>query len=216
MLVAIDGPSGTGKSTVAKAVAERLGFVYFNTGAMYRSLAVHIRKQDVDPHDGEGVQEAINSFAFTIRDGRYFVGEEEVTESLSEPWVSEVSSIVSAYPFVRTHLLPIQRAFGEQNDAVFEGRDIGSIVFPKAEVKVFLTASAEERARRRLKELEQKFPDQEHEYETVLQEIIDRDERDKTRSIAPLIKGEDATLIDTTTLSLEEVVEAICELIPGR
>jgi CMP/dCMP kinase len=194
MVIAIDGPAGAGKSTVARAAAERLGFTYLDSGAMYRAVAL----RGADP-------------AAVARDARIELGErvtldgEDVTDQIREPWVSEAASRVASDPAVREALVEQQRRILTEGDWVAEGRDIGTVVAPGAEVKVFLTADPVERARRRAAEL---GGDQ----EVVLRELILRDERDRTREASPLIAAPDAVPVDTTGLSLDEVVDQIVTL----
>jgi len=198
MVIAIDGPAGAGKSSVARAAAERLGFTYLDTGAMYRAVACRAETDGADP-------------AEVARSARLELGErvlldgEDVTERIREPWVSEAASRVSADPRVREALVAQQRRILEQGDWVAEGRDIGTVVAPDADVKVFLTAAPEERARRRAAELGTDAG-------VVLQEQTMRDERDRTREHAPLAPAADAVPVDTTGLSLEEVVDQIVTL----
>ena len=214
MIIAIDGPSGTGKSTVSKRVAKELGFVYFNTGAMYRSFALFAVRNNVEPKDLDGLLGILPSFTFTIdTDAKCYIGREEVTRELSSPIISEYSSIVSQFEDVRAGLLQIQRAFASQGDAVFEGRDIGTIVFPNADVKIFLTASTEVRAERRYAELKGKFGKEAPPFDEVLEAITERDRRDTERSVAPLKQAEDAVLVDTSTLSIDSVVDKIVSLV---
>ena len=197
MVIAIDGPAGAGKSSVARAAAERLGFTYLDTGAMYRAVAYRA-KDAADP--------AAVARSLRIELGeRVLVDGEDVTERIREPWVSETASRVSADPGVREALVAQQRRILGEGDWVAEGRDIGSVVAPDAEVKVFLTAAPEERARRRAAELGTDAG-------VVLQEQTMRDERDRTREHSPLAPAADAVPVDTTGLSLEEVVEQIVTL----
>ncbi len=198
MVIAIDGPAGAGKSTVARAAAQRLGFTYLDTGAMYRAVACRAESAGADP-------------AEVARTARLELGErvqldgEDVTERIREPWVSEAASRVSADPAVREALVAQQRRILEHGDWVAEGRDIGTVVAPDADVKVFLTAAPEERARRRAAELGTDAG-------VVLREQAMRDERDRTREHAPLAPARDAVPVDTTGLSLEEVVDQIVTL----
>jgi CMP/dCMP kinase len=194
MVIAIDGPAGAGKSTVARAAAERLGFTYLDSGAMYRAVAL----RGGDP-------------ATVAREARLELGEritldgKDVTEQIREPWVSEAASRVASDPAVREALVEQQRRILTKGDWVAEGRDIGTVVAPGAEVKVFLTADPAERARRRAAELGT-------DEQIVLRELILRDERDRTREVSPLIAAPDAVPVDTTGLSLDEVVEQIVTL----
>jgi cytidylate kinase len=194
MVIAIDGPAGAGKSTVARAAAERLGFTYLDSGAMYRAVAL----RGGDP-------------ATVAREARLELGEritldgEDVTEQIREPWVSEAASRVASDPAVREALVEQQRRILTEGDWVAEGRDIGTVVAPGAEVKVFLTADPAERARRRAVELG-------GDEQVVLRELILRDERDRTREVSPLIAAPDAVPVDTTGLTLDEVVDQIVTL----
>jgi len=194
MVIAIDGPAGAGKSTVARAAAERLGFTYLDSGAMYRAVAL----RGGDP-------------ATVAREARLELGErvtvdgEDVTEQIREPWVSEAASRVASDPAVREALVDQQRRILTEGDWVAEGRDIGTVVAPGAEVKVFLTADPAERARRRAAELGT-------DEQIVLRELILRDERDRTREVSPLIAAPDAVPVDTTGLTLDQVVDQIVTL----
>jgi cytidylate kinase len=194
MVIAIDGPAGAGKSTVARATAERLGFTYLDSGAMYRAVALR---------GGDAVAVA--------REARLELGErvtldgEDVTERIREPWVSEAASRVASDPAVREALVEQQRRILTEGDWVAEGRDIGTVVAPGAEVKVFLTADPAERARRRAAELGT-------DAQVVLREMVLRDERDRNREVSPLVAAPDAVPVDTTGLTLDEVVEQIVTL----
>ena len=197
MVIAIDGPAGAGKSTVARAAAERLGFTYLDTGAMYRAIAVAA--------DGGGDPAAIARAAQLELGERVTLDGEDVTERIREPWVSEAASRVSSDPAVREALVAQQQRILAEGDWVAEGRDIGTVVAPEAEVKVFLTADPAERARRRAAELGTD-PD------VVARDQALRDERDRNREHAPLVAAPDAVPVDTTGLSLDQVVEQIVTL----
>ena len=197
MVIAIDGPAGAGKSTVARAAAQRLGFTFLDTGAMYRAVAYRA-KDAADP------AEVARAVKLELGD-RVRVDGEDVTERIREPWVTEASSRVSADPGVREALVAQQRRLLGEGDWVAEGRDIGTVVAPGAEVKVYLTADPAERARRRATELGTD-PD------VVLREQAMRDERDRSRAVAPLVPAPDAVPVDTTGLTLDEVVEQIVTL----
>ena len=219
MIIAIDGPSGTGKSTVAKAVAKRLGFTFFDTGAMYRSLAWQVLQKGISLDDEAGLKQLVLGFHFEIEttasgERRYRVNGVDVTGEIRTQEISDLASKVSVLPFVRSALVKIQRRFGYSAHAVFEGRDMGTVVFPRAEVKVFLTARPEIRAQRRYRELLEKFPDlaDEISQEQILLEITQRDHRDQTRAISPLVAAKDAVVIDTSDLSVDQVVNQIIEL----
>jgi cytidylate kinase len=215
LVIAIDGPVGAGKSTVAKLVARKLGYLYVDTGAMYRAVALKALRLGMDINDP--IVMAMLAEATDIQlqqqvDGsvRVFLDGEDVTEAIRTPEVSEASSIVSAHEGVRKVLAERQKAMAELGGVVMEGRDIQTVIAPDAEVKIFLTASLEERAKRRWLELQQKGISVS--YEEVLQEVKERDERDKNRTIAPLRKAPDAVEIDTTGMTPEEVAEKIVEL----
>jgi cytidylate kinase len=215
LVIAIDGPVGAGKSTVAKLVAQKLGYLYVDTGAMYRAVALKALRLGMDINDP--IVMAMLAEATDIQlqqqvDGsvRVFLDGEDVTEAIRTPEVSEASSIVSAHEGVRKVLAERQKAMAELGGVVMEGRDIQTVIAPDAEVKIFLTASLEERAKRRWLELQQKGISVS--YEEVLQEVKERDERDKNRTIAPLRKAPDAVEIDTTGITPEEVAEKIVEL----
>ena len=216
MIIAIDGPSGTGKSTIARRVADSLGYLYFDTGALYRLLALHLLQHHISLDEESKLYQALESFTFDVKiadhDYHYFLNENEVTEAIRQPKISEFASMISKVPKVREVLLPIQRSFAKRHSIVVEGRDIGTIVFPNAEVKIFLTATPEVRAERRYHQLKQKFPYQTFSYENILLEQKQRDHQDATRSIAPLKQADDAAFLDTTDLTIEEVVDKIISL----
>ncbi|MEJ7612512.1 MAG: (d)CMP kinase [Candidatus Fervidibacter sacchari] len=215
LVIAIDGPVGAGKSTVAKLVAQKLGYLYVDTGAMYRAVALKALRLGMDINDP--IVMAMLAEATDIQlqqqdDGsvRVFLDGEDVTEAIRTPEVSETSSIVSAHEGVRKVLAERQKAMAELGGVVMEGRDIQTVISPDAEVKIFLTASLEERAKRKWLELQQKGISVS--YEEVLYEVKERDERDKSRAIAPLRKAPDAVEIDTTKMTPEEVADKIVEL----
>ncbi len=223
MIITIDGPAGSGKSTVAKRIADKLDYVYFDTGAMYRSFTWCLIKNSVDINDKDKVISQIQSFKFLIktnnkREKSYFVNDVDVTQDIRTKTITKYVSQVSSYVEVRKELVKLQRAFAEENDAVFEGRDMGTVVFPKADIKIFLVADEEERARRRLKEFNEKFPDEKHSchFEDVLEDIKRRDDFDSNRKISPLKQAEDAILVDTTNLSIEQVVLKILQIVKKK
>ena len=211
MIITIDGPSGTGKSTVAREVARKLKFTFFDTGAMYRALTWAIMHEKTKVEDEKAVDELLDRFDFRIEgpdnSKRYFVGPNEVTEEIRTREVTAMVSAVSAIATVRKKLSGIQKKFAEKANAVFEGRDMGSVVFPHADLKIFLTARPEIRAERRFKQLIEKSP---HcTYEEILRDILSRDVADSTRAISPLVKPEGSFEIDTSDLTVDEVVEEI-------
>lgn len=221
MIITIDGPSGTGKSTVAKGVAKRLGFTFFDTGAMYRSLAWFILKEGIDPAAEGQIEQLLPRFHYEIKisrpgERRYLVCGTDVTEEIRSQTISSAASQIAVYPKVREALVNIQRKFGQSVDAVFEGRDMGTVVFPHADLKIFLTATSEIRAERRYRELIEKFPDFETTQEEILKEIEKRDLNDTTRAVSPLKQAPDAILIDTSNLTAHQVIDKIITLKPRR
>ncbi len=220
MIITIDGPSGTGKSTVAKGVAKRLGFTFFDTGAMYRSFAWLVMKQEIDPANHAKVIALLPQFDFEIRrigkERHYFVQNTDATPFIRTQVISMAASQIAVYPEVRQAMVQIQRKYGHAVDAVFEGRDMGTVVFPDADLKIFLTAKPEVRAERRYRELLQKFPDLSMSQEEILKEIKKRDEADSTRAVSPLKQASDAILIDTSDLTANQVIEKVVFLRPKR
>jgi cytidylate kinase len=218
LIITIDGPSGTGKTTVARTLATRLKFVYFDTGAMYRALTWYVLQHNVDIHDEEALKKLLRTFSFRIEDTngqkKYFIGEQDVTEVIRSSPVTAFVSAVSALKIVRETLLHIQHNFARERDVVFEGRDLGTVVFPQAELKIFLTADPEIRAERRLREYVEKSPEAAKGLSkaAVLESIEKRDALDSTRKIAPLKCPPDARTIDTSSLSIDQVVDAIVSL----
>lgn len=211
LVIAIDGPAGAGKSSVARAVAERLGFFLLDTGAIYRAVAWQALEAGISLDDGEALGEVAGSLDIRFLPGRRVaVGERDVTESIRSPEVSLAASQVSAHPSVRKGLLEIQRSLAKLGRCVVEGRDIGTVVLPWAPCKFFMTASAEVRAKRRFDELRAKGL--EVDFESTLSEIVLRDRRDETRAVAPLIPAEDALRIDTSDLTPEAVVDKLVTL----
>ncbi|HMJ61273.1 MAG TPA: (d)CMP kinase [Bryobacteraceae bacterium] len=211
IVVAIDGPAGAGKSTLAKRVAAKLGFVYINTGAMYRAVALWALRLKVATSDMHRLERLAQEadIALTL-EGRVLLNGEDVTEAIGDASVAAAASEVSAVPGVRRALLSVQRGLAAKSSVVMEGRDIGSVVFPEAQVKIFLDAEPAERARRRALELETSN------IESVADELSQRDHRDRTRAEAPLVQAPDAELIDTTGLSPEEVEAKILQLVRAR
>jgi cytidylate kinase len=208
VVIAIDGPAGSGKSTVARRLAERLGFIYIDTGAMYRGVGLLALQRGVALSDAAALERLAASAGLRFAAGnRLMAGQEDLTGQIRTPEVADASSIVSTVAGVRREMVEIQRQLGRDNNVVMEGRDIGTVVFPDAEVKVFLKASPEERARRRFAE-QPSGPS----LEEVTAQIRERDARDTERDVSPLRQAPGAVAIDSTGLSIEEVVKKIEEL----
>lgn len=215
--IALDGPSGAGKSTVAKIVAKTLKITYLDTGALYRALGYVCLKNGVDVNDGGAVEECLMDVDVNIvyRDGVQSViaDGEDVSSKIRTPEVSMAASAVSAIPYVRQKLLGLQRGIAEKSSVILDGRDIGTVVLPQAEFKFFLTASAEERARRRFDELTAKG--QTVTYEDVYNDVMTRDRNDSTRAIAPLKRADDAVEINSDKMTAQEVADCICSTVNG-
>ena len=205
--IAIDGPSGAGKSTMAKRLAKELGYIYVDTGAIYRTLGLFALQNEAQPGDWAQVEPLLAQADIRMAYGtdglqHMYLRNEDVTGAIRTPEISDAASKISAIPEVRAFLMDMQRNMARNNSVVMDGRDIGTVVLPDADVKIFLTASAEERARRRCAELQERGTPVD--YDTVLCDIIERDERDSGRAAAPLKQAEGAILVDTTGISLEE------------
>lgn len=216
--IAIDGPSGAGKSTVAKAVARELGIIYVDTGALYRTVGYFVRSRDVDPKDPVGVAALLPEISVELKyeNGRQSVclNGEDLGDRIRTPEMSMYASAVSAIPAVRTFLLETQRKIARENSVIMDGRDIGTVILPDANVKIFLTASDECRATRRRDELVAKGIAVT--YEEVLADMIERDRNDSTRAVAPAVAAEDAVLFDNSWMTPEECTAAIIKLIKEK
>ncbi len=214
-IIAIDGPSGSGKSTVSKKLAERLGYIYIDTGAMYRAVALHAERGSVDIEDDHQLARMLEGLDIRFKRSekglRTLLLGEDVSEHIRTPKMSMAASRISALALVRDKMLELQRGMGEQGGIVMEGRDIGTVVFPDADYKFFLTANAELRARRRFEELSERG--EEVDFASTLREIIKRDREDSNRAIAPLRPAEDAVSIDTSNLGIDQVVERLLDCI---
>lgn len=213
MIITIDGPSGTGKTTIAKKVAERLGFTYFDTGALYRCFAWFCQDKEVDAEDKQAVLTLLPRFDFQLlsENGsrKYFCCGIDITDEIRTESISWLSSKISKIPEVREKLKHIQVDFSKKRNAVFEGRDLGTVIFPNADLKIFLTATEEIRAERRFKELKSK--NVEVSFDEVKEKLNQRDEQDQKREIAPLKKASDAVEVDTSHLSIDQVIEQILQ-----
>lgn len=213
--IAIDGPAGAGKSTIAKMVSADMGYIYVDTGAMYRAVALYLTGNNIPDEDIEKVLGDVDvSLKFIDGAQRVYLGDRDVSELIRTPEISMAASRTSAIPAVRARLFDLQQKLARENNIIMDGRDIGTVVLPNADVKIFLTASAEERANRRYKELSEK-PDCPT-YEEILKDIIERDYNDMNRETAPLKQAEDAVLVDTTELTLEQSAARIAEIIKER
>ena len=217
--IAIDGPAGAGKSTIAKRLAKELGYYYVDTGAIYRTVAYFLDLLGISPKDSDGVSRYIDELTVDIYYDEtglqhMLMNGIDVTDEIRTPDISQKASLVSAQPVVREVLLDMQREVALENNVIMDGRDIGTVVLPNADVKIFLTASAEVRAQRRYAELQAKGA--KDRYEQVLADIQRRDHQDSTRAIAPLKQAKDAVLVDTSSLDIDAVVEAIRRIVQEK
>ena len=217
--IAVDGPAGAGKSSLSKKLAEVYGLVYLDTGAIYRTVGLACYRRGVDRKDETAVSAVLPELDIRIRyneegQQRMILNGEDVSEAIRMPEISLCASEVSALPSCRAYLLEMQRRFAREYNVILDGRDIGTVVLPNADLKIYLTASSEARAQRRFLELQQKGV--EANFEEVLRDIILRDEQDINRAIAPLRQAEDAVLVDTSELNLQESLEALCALVDER
>ena len=214
--IAIDGPAGAGKSTIARAVAAELGFIYVDTGALYRMVALHAKRQGAETP--EQIAACLNtadiSLCFAEGTQHVLLCGEDVSGLIRTPEISMAASVVSALPAVRQYLFDLQLDMAKQNNVIMDGRDIGTVVLPHADLKIFLTASPQERARRRYLELSEK-PDCPS-MEEILEDIIKRDEADRNRVVSPLRQAEDAVLVDTTKMDQQQVIRHLLELCRER
>ena len=213
--VAIDGPAGAGKSTISRAAAAHFGFIYVDTGALYRTVGLNALRSGLDPDDAEAVNDTLGKIKVSLRflNGiqHVFLYDEDVSEAIRTPEASMAASAVSAIPAVRDYLFDLQKSIARENNCVMDGRDIGTVVLPDAKIKIFLTASAQVRAKRRCAELLAKGIEQN--YDDVLAEMIQRDYNDSHRAAAPLKQAHDAVLVDTSELDLEQSIAAVVSVI---
>jgi CMP/dCMP kinase len=218
LIIAIDGPSGAGKSTVTKQLAKRLGYLHIDTGAMFRAVALSVQRAGVSPSDDAALARLLSglaiAFSRTADSYRVLVNGEDVSAAIRTPEISLLTARIAANKRVRDFLLEQQRAMGRDGGVVLEGRDIGTVVFPEAQVKFFLFASAEERGRRRFLELQAKGEDVS--LEQTIAEVRERDEQDRTREHAPLCRAEDAIDIDSTAMSIADVIDGMEQVVRAR
>ena len=215
MIIAIDGPAGAGKSSIARMAAQHLGYAYIDTGALYRGIGLAVMRQGADTKDKQATADCLPGISLSVRYAddaqRVFLGEEDVSEAIRTPAASMAASDMGANPAVRAYLLELQRSLARAQNSILDGRDIGTVVLPDADIKIFLTAAPEERARRRFEELRTKGSCEP--YEKVLAEVIARDEQDRSRPVAPLRPAEDSILLDTTGNEFEQSVQAVIGII---
>lgn len=217
--IAIDGPSGAGKSSLARAAAAQFGFIYVDTGAIYRTVGLAAYRRGLDRHDENAVKTMLPELKIEMRyneagEQRMFLNGDDVSAEIREPEISICASDVSALPAVRAFLLEMQRKMAREHSVIMDGRDIGTVVLPQAELKIFLTASAKARAERRLLELRRKGI--ESSFEEVLRDIEYRDEQDTARAAAPLKKADDAVLVDTSGIDFEQSLALLCGIMEKR
>ncbi len=216
--IAIDGPSGAGKSTLSKQIAKKLGFIYVDTGALYRTIGLAVLNANINPKDLNAVSDILPNIKLELKyvnsEQRMFLNGEDVSDNIRTPQVSMAASDVSAHVPVRAFLLDTQRELASNNNAIMDGRDIGTVVLPNANIKIFLTATSEDRAQRRFEELLQKGQDVK--YEDVLSDVITRDKNDETRAAAPLKAADDAILVNTTGNTFEKSLLLLQEIIENK
>ncbi len=216
--IAIDGPSGAGKSTVAKALAKEFGYIYVDTGAIYRTVGLYMHNIGVSTEDKEGIEKNLSDVDFELRyengEQKMYLCGEDVSDKIRTPIIAKYASVVSAVPAVRAFLLETQKKLARENNVIMDGRDIGTVILPDADVKIFLTASAESRADRRVKQLLEKG--ETVSFEEILASIKERDERDSGRDVAPLKAAEDAVTLDTSDMNLEESIAAAKKIVEDK
>lgn len=216
--IAIDGPAGAGKSTVAKGAAKKLGYIYVDTGALYRTIALACTRENIDLTDEESVKSVVSKISVRLgfENGvqKVYLLDEDVSEKIRTPEISMAASLVSKVPYVRSYLLDLQRDIAKNNNILMDGRDIATVVLPYADVKIFLFASPECRADRRYKELVEKGENVD--YNDVLDDIVKRDYQDSHRDIAPLKPAEDSVMFDTSNLGLQESIDKLIEIVEEK
>jgi len=218
LIIAIDGPAASGKSTTAQLLAQKLGYVYIDTGAMYRACALKAKKMGIDINDEESIRELLDDIDIRIENhnskNRIYLDGEDVSEDIRADDISALAAAISAIPAVRYKMVELQRKMGEKGGVILDGRDIGTFVFPSAEVKFFLTASPEVRAKRRWLELKQKGINKD--FSEVLADLVKRDNNDSQRALAPLKKADDAIEVDTSNMTIEEQTDCLYQIIRSR
>ena len=218
LIIAIDGPAASGKSTTAQLLAQKLGYVYIDTGAMYRACALKAKKMGIDINDEESIRELLDDIDIRIENhnskNRIFLDGEDVSEDIRADDISALASAISAIPAVRYKMVELQRKMGEKGGVILDGRDIGTFVFPTAEVKFFLTASPEVRAKRRWLELQQKGINKD--FSEVLADLVKRDNNDSQRALAHIKKADDAIEVDTSNMTIEEQTDYLYQIICSR
>ncbi|MBQ8894080.1 MAG: (d)CMP kinase [Clostridia bacterium] len=216
--IAIDGPSGAGKSTLARKLAEKLGYIYVDTGALYRTIGLYVLRNKIDPKEPDAVAAALPKIDVSLRfingEQHVYLNGEDVSADIRLHEVSQYASLVSAIPAVRQYLFDTQRKMAKEHDVIMDGRDIGTVVLPMADVKIFLTASAEVRARRRYNELLERG--QNVVYEKILEDVNLRDEQDMNRSVAPLKPAQDSVIVDTSDCSFDESLAILYKTVKER
>lgn len=213
-IVAVDGPAGSGKSTISKIVAKELGLTYLDTGAMYRMVTLAVLENNIDLSNADSVNKLMMNISIDIDQENFYLNGKNVSEAIRGVEVTNNVSATAAVKVIRENLVDMQRAISKGKKVILDGRDIGTVVFPNADLKIFLVASAEERAKRRVLEFISKGIDTN--YETVLSDIIKRDEMDSTRKESPLLQANDAVLIDTSFMNISQVSNAIIDLIKNK
>lgn len=214
MIVAIDGPAGSGKGTVTKIIAEKKNLQYIDTGAMYRCVALKMLEEKISLEDIKNIEQILDNIEIDLKGSKVFLNGKEVTKEIRSVEVSNFTSPVSTIGFIREKMVELQRTLAKGKDVIMEGRDIGTVVFPDADVKIYLDATSEERAKRRVEQNKQNGISSN--YNQILKDIIERDNRDMNREISPLRKAEDAILVDTTSLTIEDVVEKVSDIIDNK